>query len=135
MRDPHPKNAQRCDPADPTPHAAYSGRHPELDVDDRIRNVVRAMVGQLADDAPSVSPEDLARLAELDGDDSFITPYQMAAMDTESPARDFDRFLKTLKPEEVSELRDLLRIAESAAPPAGAVAAEPPATPPEGTDP
>lgn len=106
MREPGEKRPERCDPADPQPVAGYVGVEGQLTIDDRIRNVVRAMVGELADQGPEVSREDLVRLMELDGEDDIVTPHQLAAMDDEKVDSDFDRFLERMSPAELQDVRE-----------------------------
>lgn len=127
MRERLPKEPERCDPHDPNPVAAYAGVIPELSIDDRVRQLVARMVGGL-DALPEASPEDLRALEAMDGIDEVLSPHQMQVMHEEIPHGRVERFLKTLGPEDLRDLRRFLdEAAKPAAPPDGAGAGQSPA--------
>lgn len=116
----HDKAPDRCDPADPTPVASYTGKVAELSIDERVRALVRQMVPQ-EPGAPEPTLQELAMLEAMDGDQELVTPHQLAAMEVEQPRTDLDGFLAKLSAEEMNELRQLVTIAEETqAPPDGA---------------
>lgn len=137
-RPPKPRDPARCDPADATQHAAYAPVEHQLSIDDRIRNVVRAMVGNLGSaNEPELTADDLRQLEALVPPDSPMSPYQI--LDEARPERDLDRFLQTLTADEVEDVKAFLETVKRTAPPEGtpgagapdnAAAPAPPTEPP-----
>lgn len=133
-RAPLQKIPERCDPADPQPHAAYTGAAPQLSVDERIREVVRQMtVGQVTATDTGPTEEDLRVLEELgDDDDLILSESQIRDMTPEPPGDpDFHSFLQTIEPNQLRQLKEALDTIEEVE---GGGAADPEAPPTGGSE-
>lgn len=124
------KDPTRCDPASAERLAATVETFPELDIDQRIRNVVAALVneGVRPPAGAELSEEEMLLLEEHD-DDLVLTGAQVADMTAESPPADLDGFVASLTPEELAGLKAMVGALEPPADPEPAPVQEP-ASPP-----
>lgn len=122
-----PRAPERCDPSDPTPVVTHVPDI-DLDVDDRVRNIVRQLVERppppSIDDEPS--EEELLTLEEA-GDDLVLSPHQVEDMEPVEPplAADLDQVstaIAGLSAEDRAALVERL----SGAPETGQGSSEPP---------